>query len=163
MAVGDTLTVRLPRRTGPYSFALETMDLEVTGFNGNPVRSVTYMSVNDAALLGLDGLANVVSIVPADGVEIGDLQADFLTIGQVTSVQRADAMAELMEDLMSQFVGVFQVFEIVVLVDPGPLGRRVIDGLSRWLTDGGAALVVAGNVVNLLGERRNRRSSAGVT
>lgn len=116
VAVGDTLTVRLPRRTGPYSFALETMDLEVTGFNGHPVRSVTYMSTNDAALLGLDGLANVVSIVPADGVEIGDLQADFLTIGQVTSVQRAAAMAELMEDLMSQFVGVFQVFEIVVLV-----------------------------------------------
>jgi putative ABC transport system permease protein len=116
VAVGDPLTVRLPRRTGPYSFALETMDLEVTGLNGHPFRSVTYMSTNDAALLGLDGLANVVSIVPADGVEIGELQADFLTIGQVTSVQRADAMAKLMEDLMSQFVGVFQVFEIVVLV-----------------------------------------------
>jgi putative ABC transport system permease protein len=116
VAVGETLTVRLPRRTGPYSFSLEPMDLEVTGINGHPFRSVAYMSTDHAALLGLEGLANVVSVVPADGVEIGDLQADFLTIGQVTSVQRADAMAELMEDLMSQFVGVFQVFEIVVLV-----------------------------------------------
>ena len=116
VAVGETLTVRLPRRTGPYSFALETMDLEVAGINGHPFRSIAYMSSEHAALLGLEGLANVVSIVPSDGVEIGELQADFLTIGQVTSVQRADAMAALMEDLMSQFVGIFQVFEIVVLV-----------------------------------------------
>jgi len=116
VAVGETLSVRLPRRTGPYSFSLETMDLEVSGINGHPVRSITYMSTDHAALLGLEGLANVASIVPADGVEIGDLQADFLTIGQVTSVQRADAMARLMEDLMSQFVGIFQLFEFVVLV-----------------------------------------------
>jgi len=116
VAIGETLTVRLPRRTGPYSFALETLDLEVAGINGHPFRSVAYMSTDHEALLGLEGLANVVSIVPADGVEIGELQADFLTVGQVTSVQRADAMAKLMEDLMSQFVGIFQVFEIVVLV-----------------------------------------------
>jgi putative ABC transport system permease protein len=116
VAVGETLTVRLPRRTGPYSFSLETMDLEVSGINGHPFRSITYMLTDHAALLGLEGLANVVSIVPADGVEIGDLQADFLTIGQVTSVQRADAMARLMEDLMSQFVGIFQLFEFVVLI-----------------------------------------------
>ncbi|MGB5432536.1 MAG: FtsX-like permease family protein [Acidimicrobiia bacterium] len=114
--VGEALTVRLPRRTGPYSYALETMDLTVSGINGHPFRSVAYMSTAHAGVLGLENLANIASIVPADGVEIGDLQADFLTIGQVTSVQRADAMAQLMEDLMSQFVGVFQVFEIVVLV-----------------------------------------------
>ena len=116
VAVGETLSVRLPRRTGPYSFALETMDLTVAGINGHPFRSIAYMSTAHAGVLGLEDLANIASIVPADGVEIGDLQADFLTIGQVTSVQRADAVARLMEDLMSQFVGVFQVFEIVVLV-----------------------------------------------
>jgi putative ABC transport system permease protein len=116
VAVGETLAVRLPRRTGPYSFALETMDLTVAGINGHPFRSIAYMSTAHAGVLGLEDLANIASIVPADGVDIGDLQADFLTIGQVTSVQRADAMARLMEDLMSQFVGVFQVFEIVVLV-----------------------------------------------
>ena len=57
-------------------------------------------------------------------LEIGELQADFLTIGQVTSVQRADAMAELMEDLMSQFVGIFQVFE-------SRAGSRCADCLQR--------------------------------
>ena len=51
-----------------------------------------------------------------DGVETGDLQAEFLQVGEVTSVQRADAMARLMEDLMAQFVGVFQLFEVVVLI-----------------------------------------------
>jgi putative ABC transport system permease protein len=114
--VGDTVAVRLPLRTGPVSYAFETMDLTVTGINGHPFRSVAYMSTAHAALLGLDGLANVVSVVPDVGVEIGDLQAEFLAVGEVTSVQRADSMARLMEDLMAQFVGVFQVLEVVVLL-----------------------------------------------
>lgn len=116
VAVGDTVGARLPRQTGPASFALETMDLTVSGINGHPFRSVAYMSTADAALLGLDGLANVVSVVPSDGVETGDLQAELLAVGEVTSVQRADSMAQLIEDLMAQFVGIFQLFEVVVLV-----------------------------------------------
>ena len=116
VGVGDKLTVRLPRRTGPVSFALESMDLTVTGINGHPFRSVAYMSTEQAALLGLEGTANVVSVVATDGVETGDLQAEFLRIGEVTSVQRADAMARLMEDLMAQFVGIFQLLQIVVLI-----------------------------------------------
>ncbi len=116
VGVGDTLTVRLPRRTGPVSFDLELMDLTVTGINGHPVRSVAYMSTDQAALLGLEGTANVVSVVATDGVETGDLQAEFLQVGEVTSVQRADALARLMEDLMAQFVGIFQLFEVVVLI-----------------------------------------------
>jgi putative ABC transport system permease protein len=110
------VAVRLPLRTGPVSYAFETMDLTVSGINGHPFRSVAYMSTAHAALLGLDGLANVVSVVPDVGVEIGDLQAEFLAVGEVTSVQRADSMARLMEDLMAQFVGVFQVLEVVVLL-----------------------------------------------
>ncbi len=116
VGIGDTLAVRLPRRTGPTSFAFETIDLTVTGINGHPFRSVAYMSTDHAALLGLDGLANVLSVVPGEGVETGDLQAEFLAVGEVTSVQRADSVARLMEDLMAQFVGIFQLFEVVVLV-----------------------------------------------
>ncbi|MGB9357042.1 MAG: FtsX-like permease family protein [Acidimicrobiia bacterium] len=116
VAVGEELTVRLPRRTGPVSFALESMELTVTGINGHPFRSIAYMSTEQATLLGLEGTANVVSVVAKDGVETGDLQAEFLQVGEVTSVQRADAMARLMEDLMAQFVGVFQLFEVVVLI-----------------------------------------------
>jgi putative ABC transport system permease protein len=116
VGVGDTVAVRLPRRTGPVSFALETSELTVSGINGHPFRSVAYMPTAQASLLGLDGLANVVSVVPAVGVPTGDLQAELLVVGAVTSVQRADAMAQLIEDLMAQFVGIFQLFEVVVLV-----------------------------------------------
>ena len=116
VTVGDTVAARRPRQPGPASFALETMDLTVSGINGHPFRSVAYMSTAHAALLGLDGLANVVSVVPSDGVETGDLQAELLAVGEVTSVQRADSMAQLIEDMMAQFVGIFQLFEVVVLV-----------------------------------------------
>jgi putative ABC transport system permease protein len=116
LGVGDLVAIRLPRRTGPLSYSLETMELPVAGIHGHPFRAVTYMATNHAALLGLDGLANVVSVVPEAGVEVGDLQAEFLEIGAVTSVQRADATARLMEDLMAQFVGIFQLFQGIVLL-----------------------------------------------
>jgi putative ABC transport system permease protein len=92
------------------------MELPVAGIHGHPFRAVTYMATDHAAVLGLEGLANVVSVVPAEGVEVGDLQAEFLEIGAVTSVQRADAMARLMEELMAQFVGILQLFQAIVLL-----------------------------------------------
>ena len=116
VGVGDEVSIRLPQRTGPLSYSLETMELPVAGIHGHPFRAVTYMTTDHAAVLGLEGLANVVSVVPADGVEVGDLQAEFLEIGAVTSVQRADAMARLMEELMAQFVGIFQLFQAIVLL-----------------------------------------------
>ena len=114
--VGDMVSVRLPRRTGPLSYSLETMELPVAGIHGHPFRAVTYMATDQAEVLGLEGLANVVSVVPAERVEVGDLQAEFLEISAVTSVQRADAMARLMEELMAQFVGIFQLFQAIVLL-----------------------------------------------
>jgi len=35
--------------------------------------------------------------------------------------------------------------DVVALVDPGPLGRRTLEGFARWLGEGGAALVLAGD------------------
>jgi hypothetical protein len=35
--------------------------------------------------------------------------------------------------------------DVVALVDTGPLGRRTLEGLTRWLNDGGTALVLAGD------------------
>jgi putative ABC transport system permease protein len=116
VGVGDVVSVRLPQRTGPLAYSLETMELPVAGIHGHPFRAVTYMATDHAAVLGLEGLANVVSVVPAEGVEVGDLQAEFLEIGAVTSVQRADAMARLMEELMAQFVGILQLFQAIVLL-----------------------------------------------
>ena len=116
VGVGDMVSIRLPQRTGPFSYSLEATELPVSGIHGHPFRAITYMATDHATVLGLGGLANVLSVVPADGVEVGDLQAEFLEIGAATSVQRADAMARLMEDLMAQFVGVFQLFQGIVLL-----------------------------------------------
>ncbi|MEA2009317.1 MAG: FtsX-like permease family protein [Actinomycetota bacterium] len=116
VGVGDIVSLRLPQRTGPLTYSLESMELPVSGIHGHPFRAIAYMATGHATVLGLEGLANVASVVPADGVEVGDLQAEFLEIGAVTSVQRADAMARLMEDLMAQFVGIFQLFQGIVLL-----------------------------------------------
>ncbi|MEN8041749.1 MAG: FtsX-like permease family protein, partial [Actinomycetota bacterium] len=116
VGIGDTVAMRLPQRTGPFSFALEEIELPVSGIHEHPFRAVAYMATDHASMLGLEGLANVVSVVGAEGVEVGDLQAEFLAVGAVTSVQRADATAKLMEDFMGQFVAIFQLFMLVVLL-----------------------------------------------
>jgi hypothetical protein len=41
--------------------------------------------------------------------------------------------------------GDFGTADVVALVDPGPLGRRTLEGFAAWLREGGAALVLAGD------------------
>jgi putative ABC transport system permease protein len=114
--VGDSVTLRHPVRTGSTSFALEDSVIVVTGIHSNPFRPTTYMAATGAGSMGLDGLANSVSAVPAAGVDVAAIQADLFQTPQVASVQRADASADLMRDLIDQFVGIFQLMQLVVLV-----------------------------------------------
>ncbi len=116
VTVGDVVTLTHPVRTGPTTFALQESTLAVVGVHSNPFRPITYMAVDDASLMGLEGLANSVSAIPTPGITVADIQADLFVTPQVASVQRADAQADLMRDLIDQFVGIFQLMQLVVLV-----------------------------------------------
>jgi putative ABC transport system permease protein len=115
-AVGDEVTLRHPVRTGPTSFALKDSTLILEGIHDNPFRPISYMAAAHAALMGLDGLANSVSATPAESNDITSIRENLFRTPEVASVQRADAQADLMRELIDQFIGVFRLMQGVVLI-----------------------------------------------
>lgn len=116
VSVGDTVRLRHPVREGPLAFSLQETEYEVTGIHDHPFRFYVYMAAENADEMGLSGLANSIDVIPAPGVEVGDVQRELFESSTVVSVQRADASAILIRDVLDTFIGVFQLFEGVVLL-----------------------------------------------
>jgi putative ABC transport system permease protein len=83
VGVGDVVAIRLPQRTGPFSYSLETMELPVSGIHGHPFRAITYMATDHAALL--DGSTH--------GGSDGAVRRDFPAVpGHRAAPRRADSV-----------------------------------------------------------------------
>ena len=116
VGVGDTIRLRHPMRKGLLAFSLVETDFRISGIHEHPFRFFVYMAAEDAGVMGLTGLANSVDVVAIDGAEVGDVQRELFEASSVVSVQRADSAAKLIRDLLDTFIGVFQLFEGVVLI-----------------------------------------------
>lgn len=115
VSVGDTLTLRHPVRQGPFSFILTETPLPVLGVHPHPFRFYVYMDMAHAGTMGLGGTTNVVYGEPADG-DAGKAKAELFGMAGVASVQGVATSAQIVRDLMEEFVGVFQVVQGAVLV-----------------------------------------------
>ena len=116
IAVGESVTLTHPRRTGPTTFALAQSTVTVAALHDNPLRFAAYM---DDAALGLadaDGLANIVYAEPAAGSTPEDVQRELFDLGSVGSVVKASASADDLDELIGQFVGVLQGVAFFVLL-----------------------------------------------
>lgn len=116
VAVGDTVVLRHPQRTGPLTVELVETELPVLGLHPNPIRSFAYLDIGHASLMGLDGIVNQVPVTPATGATTGDVQRELFTLDAVTSVQSATAATDAMEEQMGALVGIIGVMAIGVLV-----------------------------------------------
>ena len=109
--VGDTVTVRHPRREGVASFGLVDSELTVAAIHPHPFRFVAYLDDSQADVFGMAGLTNSLSIEPAAGHTIGDVQRELFDNGAVTSVLAADSVADIIRDFLEQFLGILQIAE----------------------------------------------------
>ncbi|HSR43930.1 MAG TPA: FtsX-like permease family protein [Acidimicrobiia bacterium] len=116
ISVGDTVRLRHPVREGPLAFSLQETDYPVTGIHDHPFRFYVYMAAENAGGMSLSGLTNSIDVVPVEGAGVGDVQRELFESSTVVSVQRADSSAKLIRDLLDTFIGVFQLFEGVVLL-----------------------------------------------
>ena len=114
--VGDTVRLRHPVREGLAAFSFEESAYRVAGLHDHPLRSLSYMAGSEAEPMGLDGLVNAVTVLPAPEAEVGDVQRELFEDPAVASVQRADAQAKIMRDFLDRFVSLFQMFEGVALL-----------------------------------------------
>jgi putative ABC transport system permease protein len=79
------------------------------------VRSFAYLDVRDAGLLGLDGVADAVQVVPTPGASPGDVKRAMFGLPGVASVQPVSAIAQVLRDLIDQMEGILTVIEFFVL------------------------------------------------
>jgi putative ABC transport system permease protein len=113
---GDKITLSHPRREGLLSFRLVDTEVEVVGTHALPLRFMTYMDINQANLMGLQGLTNIVQVVPAAGASRSDVQRALFDQAGIASVQPVSALVEVFENLMEMFIVFFSIAAAAVMV-----------------------------------------------
>lgn len=116
VGVGDSVTLRHPRLTAGETFELVETQLPVLGLHPHPFRFVAYMDINHAGLMNLAGTTNLVNVTPAASASQDDVKRALFELPGVTSVQGVGAVADVIEDLLNEFVVFLRVIEGAMLV-----------------------------------------------
>ncbi len=112
---GDRITLTHPRREGLFAFRLVDTEVEVVGTHALPLRFMTYMDINQATLMGLQGLTNVVQVIPAAGASQSDVQRALFNQAGIASVQPVSSVVEAFEDLMDMLISFFSITAAAVM------------------------------------------------
>ncbi len=114
---GDTVTLRHPRLDmATATFTLVETEMEVLGLHEHPFRFVAYMDSNQAGLFNLAGATNLIEVVPAGGATRDDMKRTLFPLPGVVSAQGVGEVAEVIHDLLNEFVVVLRVIEGALLV-----------------------------------------------
>ena len=114
--VGDTVTLRHPRRTGATTVDTVQSPMTVAGLHPSPIRTWAYLDLADADLLGLAGIVNMVDVEPADGASQDDVTRAVFGQPGVTAVVPVAALLRLYRDLMEEFLGILLLAEVLALL-----------------------------------------------
>ena len=111
---GDEVALRHPVPRGS-TFVLTTSKVKVTGIHASPFRFLVYAPASAAPSLGLGGLVNRVSIIPAAGRSETDVKRALLGVPGVAAVQHANATTDAVDKRMEQFDNVLVVTVAIAL------------------------------------------------
>jgi putative ABC transport system permease protein len=114
--IGDRPTVRYPVPSGPRSYRLGSVTIPITGIHTSPLRFVAYTNPPAAKTMGLAGLVNRLSVLPAPGRTSADVKRALLAVPAVTAVQGAAAMTDAVDQTMSQFTEVLIITVAIAIV-----------------------------------------------
>jgi putative ABC transport system permease protein len=114
VAVGDTVVVRLPSRSGS-GFTLSDTRLRVDGIHGNPIRPYAYVNASRAASLGLGGIANGVTVLPRPGGTPGALERSLFGRQGVASITPASAESDALRTSLDSFSSAITIVAAITL------------------------------------------------
>ena len=103
VGVGDRIEVEHPVPSGPGTLRLARTRLPVTGIHTSPLRFIAYANEAATGPLGVAGLVNRISVVPAAGRSGDEVKAALLHQPSVAAVQGAAATTEAVDRAMEQF------------------------------------------------------------
>lgn len=114
VGVGDRVTLRHPRAAGDGMAVVDT-PVTVAGIHGGSIRALAYADREQAAALGLGGIANAVAVVPAAGTSEAALARELAALPQVASVQPASAEASAIQTSVDAFQGAINIVGVMTL------------------------------------------------
>jgi putative ABC transport system permease protein len=112
--VGDPVTLRHPRLAGT-GFEIVESELSVSGIHDNPVRAYAYLADAEAAALGLGGVSNTLTVLPAAGGAPGAIEAALFGKPRIGSVRPADASVEALREALESTSSVFAIIAVITL------------------------------------------------
>ena len=116
LRIGDEVILTHPHRSGPATVEMAETTVIVSGLHPNPIRTITYLDIADADLLGAAGLVNVVDVVPAEGVTEDDVIRALFDQPGVVSVQPVAQVARIYHDIIEEFTGILMLVQGVALL-----------------------------------------------
>ncbi len=119
VSIGDIITLQHAARVmsnGLPTFQIVEDEVEVVGIHNNPFRPLSYMSLNHADLMGVDGLTNQIVVNPNTGVTSDEVKTVLFTQQGVAAVQTIAAFSEAFDEALGLFEQFLRVIQVVVLV-----------------------------------------------
>ena len=116
VGIGDTLTLNHPYRASEHAWRIVQTPVEVVGIHRDILRLTVFMDIQHAPIMNLDQLVNSVHVGPAAGVDVKELHRTLSQTEGVATVRQVSAMMSGIEDLLDQYMGIFVVLQLIVLV-----------------------------------------------
>jgi len=91
----------------------------VSALHPGPLRPVAFMDLGAADLFGAEGIANVVTVLPAGGTEADDVERALFENHGVASVEPVRAIVDQYDDVIDTFTGILGAAAIIVLALAG--------------------------------------------
>jgi putative ABC transport system permease protein len=116
VAVGDPITLTHPRAGAAGGLETVRSTLRVAGLHPNPMRMMAYLDPGSAAVLGLDGVTNLLTVTPSAGTDPGALRPALLAVPQVGAAEAGRTTVEGTRAGLAEFLGILRVAAVVTLL-----------------------------------------------
>jgi putative ABC transport system permease protein len=114
--VGGTVVFRHPEAAAGGMRTVSSR-LPVAGIDPSPMRAFAYLDQATAApMLGLAGMTNLLTVIPARGFTSADVQRALLSVPHVASAQSVRATTDGLRSSLDQFTGILNVASAVALL-----------------------------------------------
>src|SRR5690606_7174325 len=91
-------------------------EIVVSGIHASPLGFLTYMNRDQAGLMGMDGLTNLVYVEPAPGYTQNDVQYALFHLPGIASVRPIAVFSEMFDQAMSLLTAFMTLVALAVLV-----------------------------------------------
>ncbi len=116
LSVGDTFVLEHPYRTGPYEYQIVKTDVQVAGLHADPWRMFVYLDQSQAGIMGLSGLANLLHVLPAAGIDATQAKNALFQYPGVASAVSAREAVQSISAMLGEVIRFLSGVELAVLL-----------------------------------------------